>query len=48
MVDLYGFALGGVVEIPIAGKPTFTVAGVWRDYARPREPSPSSASATSR
>jgi putative ABC transport system permease protein len=37
MVDLYGFALGSVVEIPIAGKQnTFTVAGVWRDYARPQ------------
>ena len=37
MVDLYGFALGSVIEIPIAGKPTtFTVAGVWRDYARPQ------------
>jgi len=37
MVDLYNFALGRVVEIPIAGKPTsFTVAGVWRDYARPQ------------
>jgi putative ABC transport system permease protein len=37
MVDLYGFTLGSIVEIPIAGKPTtFTVAGVWRDYARPQ------------
>ena len=37
MVDLYGFALGSVIQIPIAGKPTtFTVAGVWRDYARPQ------------
>src|ERR1700693_1617424 len=37
MVDLCGFALGSVIEIPIAGKPsTFTVAGVWRDYARPQ------------
>ncbi|HEX3631939.1 MAG TPA: FtsX-like permease family protein [Casimicrobiaceae bacterium] len=37
MVDLYGFAPGKVVELPIAGKPVaFTVAGVWRDYARPQ------------
>ncbi len=37
MVDMYGFAAGKVVAIPIAGKPTaFTVAGVWRDYARPQ------------
>ncbi len=37
MVDVYGFAPGQVVEIPLAGKPArFTVAGVWRDYARPQ------------
>jgi putative ABC transport system permease protein len=37
MVDLYGFVPGMVVELPIAGKPAaFTVAGVWRDYARPQ------------
>ncbi len=37
MVDLYGFAAGKIVELPIAGKSTaFTVAGVWRDYARPQ------------
>jgi putative ABC transport system permease protein len=37
MVDLYGFAPGKLVELPIAGKPAaFTVAGVWRDYARPQ------------
>jgi len=37
MVDLYGFATGKVVNLPIAGKSTaFTVAGVWRDYARPQ------------
>jgi len=36
MVDLYGFTVGKVVELPIAGKRVaFTVAGVWRDYARP-------------
>ena len=35
MVDLYGYALGQVVEVPIAGKvQRFTVAGIWRDYAR--------------
>jgi putative ABC transport system permease protein len=37
MVDVYGFAPGKVVEIPLAGKSArFTVAGVWRDYARPQ------------
>jgi len=37
MADLYGFTAGKIVAIPIAGKPTaFTVAGVWRDYARPQ------------
>ncbi len=35
MVDLYGYALGKVVELPIAGRmQRFTVAGIWRDYAR--------------
>ena len=35
MVDLYGYALGQVVGVPIAGKmQRFTVAGIWRDYAR--------------
>jgi putative ABC transport system permease protein len=33
--DVYGFIPGSVMELPIAGKATsFTVAGVWRDYAR--------------
>ena len=37
MVDLYDFKMGKVVDLPIAGKLTpFTVAGVWRDYARPQ------------
>ena len=37
MVDLYGYAPGKIVELPIAGKTSaFTVAGVWRDYARPQ------------
>ena len=37
MADLYGFTAGKIVAIPIAGKLTaFTVAGVWRDYARPQ------------
>jgi putative ABC transport system permease protein len=36
MADLYGFTVGKTVELPIAGKrETFTVAGLWRDYARP-------------
>jgi putative ABC transport system permease protein len=35
MVDLYGHALGSVIELPIAGsRQRFTVAGVWRDYVR--------------
>lgn len=35
MADVYGFTLGRVVEIPIAGRiERFTVAGVWRDYVR--------------
>ncbi len=35
MVDLYGYAPGKVVELPLAGKlQRFTVAGIWRDYAR--------------
>jgi len=35
MVDLYGYALGKVVDVPIAGKlQRFTVAAIWRDYAR--------------
>jgi putative ABC transport system permease protein len=37
MADLYGFTTGKVVELPLAGKASrFTVAGVWRDYARPQ------------
>ena len=35
MQDLYGFTPGQGVTIPLAGKPVrFTVAGIWRDYAR--------------
>ncbi len=35
MVDLYGFRLGDTIRLPLAGtSTTFTVAGVWRDYAR--------------
>jgi putative ABC transport system permease protein len=35
MVDLYGFAPGAEIELPIAGRnERFTVAGVWRDYIR--------------
>jgi putative ABC transport system permease protein len=37
MADLYGFTVGKTVDLPIAGKrETFTVAGLWRDYARPQ------------
>jgi len=36
MVDLFGFTPGKTVELPVRGKRAqFTVAGVWRDYARP-------------
>jgi putative ABC transport system permease protein len=35
VADVYGYGLGRVVEIPIAGRiERFTVAGVWRDYVR--------------
>jgi len=35
MVDIYGFAPGNVIELPIAGQRVrFTVAGIWRDYIR--------------
>jgi putative ABC transport system permease protein len=35
MVDVYGFALGKVIELPISERNVrFTVAGVWRDYIR--------------
>ncbi len=37
MVDLHDLAPGTVVELPLAGeRRRFTVAGVWRDYSRPR------------
>ena len=33
--DVYGWSPGDVVELPLAGRAhAFTVAGVWRDYAR--------------
>ena len=33
--DLYGWRLGAVIEIPLGGRRArFTVAGIWRDYAR--------------
>ena len=35
LADLYGFAVGSRMEIPIAGKKhAFVVVGIWRDYAR--------------
>lgn len=33
MVDLYGYALGQEVQLPL-GAARFVVAGIWRDYAR--------------
>jgi putative ABC transport system permease protein len=33
--DLYGYKLGGPIDLPLAGHSRrFTVAGIWRDYAR--------------
>ncbi|HUN70629.1 MAG TPA: FtsX-like permease family protein [Burkholderiales bacterium] len=33
--DLYGYAVGARIELPLAGRNrTFVVAGIWRDYAR--------------
>ena len=33
--DLYGYEVGGPIDLPLAGRTRrFTVAGVWRDYAR--------------
>ncbi len=35
MVDLYGYSPGRHITLPLAGREVaFTVAGVWRDYAR--------------
>jgi putative ABC transport system permease protein len=35
VLDVYGFAPGQVVSLPLGGKAVpFTVAGVWRDYGR--------------
>jgi putative ABC transport system permease protein len=35
LADLYGLRVGSLVRLPIAGRETpFTVAGIWRDYAR--------------
>ncbi len=35
MVDLYGYTVGREVRLPLGGREhTFTVAGIWRDYAR--------------
>jgi putative ABC transport system permease protein len=33
--DLYGYSIGQTIELPLAGRRRpFTVAGIWRDYAR--------------
>ena len=35
MVDLYGYIAGSTIALPLGGRLySFTVAGVWRDYAR--------------
>ena len=37
MADVYGLKPGKLIELPLGGKQArFTVAGVWRDYARPQ------------
>jgi putative ABC transport system permease protein len=42
--DLYGWRPGGIIELPLGGRRVrFLVAGVWRDYARQRARSWSSA-----
>ena len=34
--DLYGYSLGTVIDLPLAGRIRhFTVAGIWRDYVQP-------------
>jgi putative ABC transport system permease protein len=32
--DLYGYKVGARITLPLPHRQTFTVAGVWRDYAR--------------
>jgi putative ABC transport system permease protein len=32
--DLYGYKLGAHITLPLSRQQSFTVAGVWRDYAR--------------
>jgi len=35
MQDLYGYRLGGTLELPLDGRiRRYTIAGIWRDYAR--------------
>ncbi len=35
--DVYGVAVGSEIDVPLAGRShRFTVAGVWRDFSRPR------------
>jgi len=35
MQDLYGYRLGGTLELPLDGRiRRFAIAGIWRDYAR--------------
>jgi putative ABC transport system permease protein len=35
MVEIYGMQVGSTIQLPLAGRmQPFTVAGVWRDYAR--------------
>src|SRR5712691_1689306 len=43
--NVYGWEPGAVIEFPLGGRQArFTVAGVWRDYARPQGADPASLS----
>jgi putative ABC transport system permease protein len=35
LADVYGYKVGDPIALPLGGEHTFTIAGIWRDYARP-------------